>query len=385
MPPIACEKQVLDRSYDRVCGSVVTIERRIGEEYVAFGTGFVMVSDQKQVLTSVHESIVKDGERLFVRFYDDIQMEATIFLRNTPSKHVVLKVSSRPPRSRHHVIFNENQVRRQDVFTISAVERFDERGLMTGSISIPNCKAVRPDGTIVFGSQNLFAMSCPVAGPTVKGEPNGEDLQLVGAAVFDMDGLVIGTVDRVDMSAFDIKYAIKTSSFLNDLERLLKDIDDTIVLSKDQQGFSKGAGTSKQGGSVAGSSRKRGRDDPPGGGGGRRTGGVTLREEGLCMDQLKVNLEVANEEKLRLLKYPVQGDRDVGRKEAMRSELIRLVTRELDDQQSGSLSSPGDMAAPLASAKAGGSTVAPDFEAAAGTMDTCFGKENLGDSSVKLR
>ena len=45
----------------------------------------------------------------------------------------------------------------------------------------------------------------------------------------------------------------------------------------------------------------------------------------------------------------------------------------------------GDMAAPLASAKAGGSTVAPDFEAAAGTMDTCFGKENLGDSSVKLR
>lgn len=85
----------------------------------------------------------------------------------------------------------------------------------------------------------------------------------------------------------------------------------------------------------------RGRDDPPGGGGGRRTGGVTLREEGLCMDQLKVNLEVANEEKLRLLKYPVQGDRDVGRKEAMRSALIRLVTRELDDQQSGSLSSPG--------------------------------------------
>ncbi|XBI15530.1 hypothetical protein VPH35_057936 [Triticum aestivum] len=231
MPPIASEKQILDRSYDRVRGSV-TIERRIGEEYVAFGTGFVMVSDQKQVLTSVHESIVKDGERLFVRFYDDIQMEATIFLRNTPSKHVVLKVSPRPPRRRHHVIFNENQVRRQNVFTISAVERFDERGLMTGSISIPNCEAVRPDGTIVYGSQNLFVMSCPMGGPKVKGEPNGEDLQLVGAAVFDMDGLVIGTVDRVDMSAFDIKYAIKTSSFLNDLESLLKDIDDTVYVCR---------------------------------------------------------------------------------------------------------------------------------------------------------
>lgn len=197
-----------------------------------------------------------------------------------------------------------------------------------------------------------------------------------------MDGLVIGSVDRVDLFAFDIKYAMKTSSFLNDLERLLKDIDDTIVLSKGQRGFSKGAGTSKQGGSATGSSRKRGRDDPPGGG--RRTGGGTLRE-GLCMDQLKVNLEVTNEEKLRLLKYPVQGDMDVGRKEAMRRELIRLVTRELDDQQSGSLSSPGDMAVPLASAKASGSTVAPDFEAAAGTMDTRFGKENVGDSPVKLR
>ena len=70
-----------------------------------------------------------------------------------------------------------------------------------------------------------------MGGPKVKGEPNGEDLQLVGAAVFDMDGLVIGTVDRVDMSAFDIKYAIKTSSFLNDLESLLKDIDDTVTCS----------------------------------------------------------------------------------------------------------------------------------------------------------
>uniref|UniRef100_A0A8R7TR59 Uncharacterized protein n=1 Tax=Triticum urartu TaxID=4572 RepID=A0A8R7TR59_TRIUA len=314
MPPIASEKQVIDRLYVRVRRSVVTIERRIGNEFVGFGTGFIIVSDQDQVLVSVHESIVKDGEKLSVRYYTGDLHEATIFLTSTPSKHVILKLSPLPRSHRHHVSFSEKIVRRQNIFTIAAVEKFGDCGLMTGTISNPNCEAVtRSNTAIVRGSKNLFAMSCPAAGPKTRGQSNGEDLQLVGAAVFDMDGLVIGSVDRVDLRAFDIKYSMKTSSFLNNLECLLKDMDDTIVLSKGKQGFNKGAGTSKQGGSTAGSSRKRRRDDPPGGG--------TKTKESLCTDQLKVHMEVAREENPSFLR----------RKEEMRRELFKHVTRESVD------------------------------------------------------
>jgi hypothetical protein len=93
--------------------------------------------------------------------------------------------------------------------------------------SIPNCRAARPDQTIVGGSQNLFAMSCPLSGPKVPADEEG--LRLVGAAVFNMKGLVIGTVDCVDSESFDIKYSRKTSSFLNDLECSLKNIDATVI------------------------------------------------------------------------------------------------------------------------------------------------------------
>ncbi|KAM3346690.1 hypothetical protein ACQJBY_020955 [Aegilops geniculata] len=377
MPPIASKKQVIDGLYGRVRRSVVTIERHIGNELVGFGSGFIVVSDQDQVLVSVHESIVKDGEKLHVRYYTDELHEATVFLTNTASKHVILKLSPLPRHRRQHVTFSEKIVRRQNIFTIAAVEEFGDCGLMTGTISNRNCEAVaRSNTAIVRGSKNLFAISCPAAGPKTRGQSNGEDLQLVGAAVFDMNGLVIGSVDHVDLHAFDIKYAMKTSSFLNDLERLLKDMDDKIVLSKDQQGFNKAAGTRKQGGSTVGSSRKRHRDDPPGGG--------TRTKGDLCTDQLKAHLEVSREENLRSHKYPVQGDMVVGRKEALRRELIKHVTRESDDGWPGPLSSPGDRAALHAFSEALGSAVSPDFGAGAGTLDARFGKENVGDSAAVL-
>jgi hypothetical protein len=93
--------------------------------------------------------------------------------------------------------------------------------------SIPDCTAVRPNGTTVLGSDNLFAISCPMSGPKVPEDREG--LRLVGAAVFDMKGLVIGTVDHVDSFSADIKYTRKTSSFLNHLEHLLKNIDEKVT------------------------------------------------------------------------------------------------------------------------------------------------------------
>jgi hypothetical protein len=64
----------------------------------------------------------------------------------------------------------------------------------------------------------------------------------------------------------------------------------------------------------------RGRDDPPSGG-----------TRSLCMSK----------ENLSLHMFPLRGDMDVGRREAMRRELMRLVTRESDDRQTCSPSSPG--------------------------------------------
>lgn len=53
----------------------------------------------------------------------------------------------------------------------------------------------------------------------------------MGAAVFDMKGLVIGTVEWVDDHSYDIKFAVKASCFLNNLEHLLKAIDEKVTCS----------------------------------------------------------------------------------------------------------------------------------------------------------
>uniref|UniRef100_A0ACD5VYP6 Uncharacterized protein n=1 Tax=Avena sativa TaxID=4498 RepID=A0ACD5VYP6_AVESA len=216
---------------------------------------------------------------------------------------------------------------------MAAVEAGGGIGLMSGTVSIPDCRAVRRNGTTVVGSEKLFAMSCPLSGPTVPKDTKG--LRLVGAAVFNMNGLVIGTVDHVDPASPDIKYARRTNSFLNSLEHLLIKFDNTICLSKgEQRGVTAGAGTSERRETTTGSgSKKRGRDD--------LSSGSTSTKGGLCMDHLKLNVVMASEENSRLHMFPLQGDMDLGRRESKRRELVRLVTREPDGRWTGSPSSHG--------------------------------------------
>lgn len=86
--------------------------------------------------------------------------------------------------------------------------------LTLSSYSNPNCRAVDRLGNHACGTQNKFAMSCHVAGPRRIPDPDKDEIKepedmtrLVGAAVFNMDGLVIGTIDCADPCSNDLKFA----------------------------------------------------------------------------------------------------------------------------------------------------------------------------------
>lgn len=63
-----------------------------------------------------------------------------------------------------------------------------------------------------------------------KVEETKEIMQLIGAPVFDMSGLVIGTIDCADPDSYNLKFAIKTIFFLDKLEKFLKDKDEQVIL-----------------------------------------------------------------------------------------------------------------------------------------------------------
>jgi hypothetical protein len=145
------------------------------------------------------------------------------------------------------------------------------------------------DGDPVDQTESTFAFSCPVPGrnenPRGWTEPK-EFAQVIGAAVFNMDGLVIGTIDTTDPRSDGTKFALKSSFFLNELETILNSMDKTvrfccsenccsrgkkdssftyrvisyfqIYLSRAVGGFRQGTGTSRGRDATSGSaSRKR--------------------------------------------------------------------------------------------------------------------------------
>lgn len=103
--------------------------------------------------------------------------------------------------------------------------------------SNPNCRAFNPrTKRDMIRSESTFAVSCPIAGPSIV--PTGNDeiaqpkeiTQLVGAPVFDMNGLVVGTIDCADPVSYNLKFGIKTSFFLDKLEMSLKELDQQVTL-----------------------------------------------------------------------------------------------------------------------------------------------------------
>jgi hypothetical protein len=69
---------------------------------------------------------------LFVRFHDGVRKKATLFASNPLSRHVILKANS--SRHRACVHFTTYPVRRQNIFTMAAVEAADGIGLMSGTV-----------------------------------------------------------------------------------------------------------------------------------------------------------------------------------------------------------------------------------------------------------
>ncbi|XBI15547.1 hypothetical protein VPH35_057947 [Triticum aestivum] len=334
MPPIAADKEELDRLYNLVAGSVVLLLRSKDGDSVDFGTGIVLFSDESRALIGVDNSQIKDGETITVRFHDSTQSVASVFLKKTTQKHAVLLVYStaRPPPVR----FNVSPTTRQDIFMLGVVEKDETLGLMTGTVGNPNCRAVDRARNHIYRSESTFAVSCPMSGRSLvpndkeKIEETKEITQLIGAPVFDMSGLVIGTIDCADPDSYNLKFAIKTNFFLDKLEKFLKDKDEQIYLSRGEEG----TGTSGQGSSTsAPESKKRERaDSPP---------SDTRKGKSLCMDQLEANMAVVSEEQLRLHKSPGQVEMDFGRREATQRALMRLVTPESDDEWRSSPSSSG--------------------------------------------
>ena len=91
--------------------------------------------------------------------------------------------------------------------------------------STPDCTAFKEDGSYIDGSGDLYALSCPVGGVSHQ-RSRGNASRIVGAAVFNMTGQVIGTIQSI--SAFDVKYSMKLSSFLNPLEQSLHRLNNKV-------------------------------------------------------------------------------------------------------------------------------------------------------------
>ncbi|CAM0878706.1 unnamed protein product [Alopecurus aequalis] len=248
MPPIAVEQQELNRLYNLVDRSVVVLIRSKDGNSVDFGTGTVIYLDRKKVLISVDKSLIENDEVIDVRFYDNTR---------------------------------ELEVTRQNLFTVAAVDKNGDLGLLTGTLGNPSCRAVDSFGKLHFGSENKFAMSCHVAGPRKIPDPNKEEI-----------------LEPKEMTRY----------FVNILEKYLKQIDQKINLSRGKKALNQGSihydTTSGSG------SKKRGRMSTRDGmGTGKR----------VCMTQLN-KVEVVSKEQ-------VKGDKECVRREAIHRALMRLVMR----------------------------------------------------------
>lgn len=131
---IASEKQVLDRLFNHVKRSVVVLIRTKKGNTVDFGTGFVVYLDRNKVLVCVDKSLIKNDESIVVRFYDNTQQTARVFMWKTLSRHAVLEVHNVPRLYPRAVSFSELEVTRQNLFTVAAVHKKGDLGLMTGTL-----------------------------------------------------------------------------------------------------------------------------------------------------------------------------------------------------------------------------------------------------------
>lgn len=237
MPPIAYGQDDLNKLYKRVCPSVVSVNSYATKNYsFNFFTGFIVYSDRSRSLICVHKSVIEVHSTLYVHFSDGSTEKATVFLEKTASGHAVLVTESRRGHARSGVSFSQCEPRREEIFTIAEVEGgYSGFNFMTGTIISPSCKAEGLRLKLVPESERKFALSCPaVIRPemVIKEQLEVAKRQIIGAAVFDLEGSLIGTITSLDELTYDLKFAQQACHWVDELEAELKAKDEKISLSK---------------------------------------------------------------------------------------------------------------------------------------------------------
>ncbi|KAL6655511.1 hypothetical protein ACP70R_006337 [Stipagrostis hirtigluma subsp. patula] len=213
--------------FDSVSKSVVSLHRysKVSRSYIDFASGFVLhVHDTKAVILTSVEAFDEDDEMVLVRFEDGTVKTASVFVSNVSSIYtslVVDDISSVKP-----VQFSDASIERGDmIYTYARVwpEILEDLGMYTGSVIHPNCISVdRYSGLRDTRYDNLFALSCPVAGPCPELKRESTIARLIGAPVFNFNADLAGIIERSSNRVYDIKFARHSSSVIDELKGALE-------------------------------------------------------------------------------------------------------------------------------------------------------------------
>ncbi|KAJ1271374.1 hypothetical protein BS78_06G123600 [Paspalum vaginatum] len=227
MPPICMCKNILNNIYKRVSPAVVSVNTYSSSNYtIDFATGFIVYSDKRQSVVCVHKSVAKGKKELYVHFHDGNTEKATVLLEG----HAVLLTESKQSRARSVVSFRQCEAKREEIFTIAEVEGgYNGFNFMTGTVISPSCKVMDERmRKVIPESENIFAFTCPAVSLRPKEKCSQ---QVIGAAVFDLDGLVIGTINSLG-APYDLKLAKQACHWIDGLVALLKAKSKRFSLSK---------------------------------------------------------------------------------------------------------------------------------------------------------
>lgn len=222
MPLIAYGKDDLNKLYRRVSPSIVSVNtyEKIKRTFNFF-TGFIVYSERSRSVVCVHKSALASYRDLYVHFNDGTTEKATVLVEETTAGLAILLTKS--SRLRPVVSFSQSEVKREDIFTITEVQGgYSGFNFLRGTIIAPCCEALLDENSkkIVPGSTKKFALSCPAK------------KQVLGAAVFDLEGWLVGIIISMDDSSYRLKFAQQACNLVDKLEDTLKGLDEKFSLSK---------------------------------------------------------------------------------------------------------------------------------------------------------
>ncbi|BAF22482.1 uncharacterized protein [Oryza sativa Japonica Group] len=238
MPSITCDKVVLDNLYGEIAKSVVTIKRYNRTGLVNFATGFIIYATRSEVLVCTDHTVLKQGEDTYVYYSDGTARQAFEFIKRTPCGHAILLVSVQPGERRQYpVSFSTVQAKREEICMIARVNHDGDPGFMSGIVVAPSGKIMLRSGRVITSHEKKFALTCPHGRRgNVVAEGN-----LIGAAVFTLSGLVVGTIDSVVSGCFGLKFARHSSFFLDELNRMVHKELKKVSLSRGATPLSRGS------------------------------------------------------------------------------------------------------------------------------------------------